>query len=558
MPQRISNGGNEITTLRRSPRFLPREDASGKEPEVWKNRVSSSRNLSANEPAVLLSMPQRSSNGGNEITILRRSPRFFPREDASGKEPEVWKNRVSSSRNLSANKTHSRSPLSSIENTLPRKNRVCSLSTAGAVKIHSDSILSPTATVSLEKTHECYSENITKRSIRSSGLRETSAKPLNGSRKCTSRISVSEIFPSLRRSPRFSNNEITPAFVDNKAGNNQAELLVCRKGNDFLDKKISSEVTQKGNLGKNRSRNVGVQRVFSKAAGKVDKGVNSFNDLAKYREGIEREISTVSPAMTPKGMGGEKRSDLRNEGIRVDRKRKQRDEGCSPEGWTKEQEAALRRAFFAAKPTPHFWKKVSKLVTGKSAQECFDKVHSDLITPPHPQPRSRANRTNSSPLGQFSISASKLLEPTEMNVKRQKNSKQKSHLKQKAVRHLLRKHYLVDQISEVDLSSCQKNLASPPVLKQVKNMALHEKYIDQLHCREARRKAASSSVVKHIITGYDGKENHMQETDGVEIARNSLISDAQDMINKFKCLQAADGLSNNDDYDEDEEGDEFP
>lgn len=31
-------------------------------------------------------------------------------------------------------------------------------------------------------------------------------------------------------------------------------------------------------------------------------------------------------------------------------------------GWTKEQELALQRAYFAAKPSPHFWKNVSKLV----------------------------------------------------------------------------------------------------------------------------------------------------------------------------------------------------
>jgi hypothetical protein len=32
------------------------------------------------------------------------------------------------------------------------------------------------------------------------------------------------------------------------------------------------------------------------------------------------------------------------------------------EGWTKEQELALRKAYFTAKPTPHFWKNVSKMV----------------------------------------------------------------------------------------------------------------------------------------------------------------------------------------------------
>lgn len=31
-------------------------------------------------------------------------------------------------------------------------------------------------------------------------------------------------------------------------------------------------------------------------------------------------------------------------------------------GWTKEQDGALHRAYLAAKPSPHFWKKVAKMV----------------------------------------------------------------------------------------------------------------------------------------------------------------------------------------------------
>lgn len=54
-----------------------------------------------------------------------------------------------------------------------------------------------------------------------------------------------------------------------------------------------------------------------------------------------------------------------SEEINGKRKRKHGEEGketSKTQGWTKEQEVALQRAYFAAKPTPHFWKKVSKLV----------------------------------------------------------------------------------------------------------------------------------------------------------------------------------------------------
>lgn len=35
---------------------------------------------------------------------------------------------------------------------------------------------------------------------------------------------------------------------------------------------------------------------------------------------------------------------------------------CGPEEWTEEQEMALRKAYLSARPSPHFWKKVSKMV----------------------------------------------------------------------------------------------------------------------------------------------------------------------------------------------------
>ncbi|KAK9284326.1 hypothetical protein L1049_023497 [Liquidambar formosana] len=225
----------------------------------------------------------------------------------------------------------------------------------------------------------------------------------------------------------------------------------------------------------------------------------------------------------------------------------------------KEQEVALQRAYIAAKPTPQFWKKVAKLVPGKTAQDCFDKVHSDNLTPPQPRPRSRAKGTNLSSMGYFSLSASKLLKPTEPKIKRPSCNKQKSHLAQKTVRHLLQKHSNVDKLYEADLfsvleptvnpstqafqqsvilstpehapekqgllqkfrersssghkkslsrliSSCGTALVSPPVLKPVKNRALHEKYIDQLHCREAKRKAASAKASKSVPEHEDREE----------------------------------------------------
>lgn len=248
---------------------------------------------------------------------------------------------------------------------------------------------------------------------------------------------------------------------------------------------------------------------------------------------------------------------------------------------------------------------------GKSAQDCFDKIHSDHLTPTQPQPRSRAKEINLSPIGHFSLSASKLLKPTAPQNKKSGCSKQKSRLVQKkTVRHLLRKHYHVDHGDEVDLFSilepntspsthalpnavlstpknllekqrflqkcqersfescglkksksklgnpCTDALVSPPVLKQIKNRALHEKYIDQLHSREAKREAESERAKKVL-----GKENRgstqTQKIDKVRAAKNALVSDARNVINQLQHLQTT-SVDNsldldNDDYVDDDE-----
>ncbi|XP_042443922.1 uncharacterized protein LOC122029025 [Zingiber officinale] len=46
---------------------------------------------------------------------------------------------------------------------------------------------------------------------------------------------------------------------------------------------------------------------------------------------------------------------------------------CAAKDWTEEQERALQRAYLLARPTPHFWKKVSKMVF--SSELFFFAVH---------------------------------------------------------------------------------------------------------------------------------------------------------------------------------------
>lgn len=277
----------------------------------------------------------------------------------------------------------------------------------------------------------------------------------------------------------------------------------------------------------------------------------------------------------------------------------------SAQGWTVDQEMALQRAYFGAKPSPHIWKKISKLVPGKSAQECFDKIQMDSITTPQPQLRhySKANRTNPSPVGRFSLSGGKLLESTKLNVKKPKGNKRTKSHAHKAVRHLLQKQNLANQGFKRDLfsilesttssfpdvapepkvlatpqckvgtpgylhenrqrsssssqqksfsrfkgSSCLASIVSPPVLKRVKNMAIHEKYIDQLHNREAKRTAAG----RRQVSASENMKENVKKLDVIQEAKNNLVSEARDMIKKFQHMQAnamdiSDGSSGSDD-----------
>ncbi|KAI3470831.1 hypothetical protein Pfo_027494 [Paulownia fortunei] len=292
------------------------------------------------------------------------------------------------------------------------------------------------------------------------------------------------------------------------------------------------------------------------------------------------------------------------------RKRYQVEEECEVvQGWTKEQELALQRAYFTAKPTPHFWKKVARMVPGKSAEECFDRIHSDHLTPSQPQPRSRAKRKEPSPL---SFSASKLLSPAEMKTKKLR-SRRRTLLAQKTVRQLLQKQHNENQDYKADLfavleptiepsslnfqegtafaspapnrgsviltrcremsssahkkhlsrlnSSHKADFVSPPVLKQVKNKALHEKYIDQLHCRDAKRKSESLRNAKCIQDKNDKKATDLK-VNSVKVAKDALVFDAQDAINQFRSLQSGTNYNIDDDdntsrNDEDEDEDEL-
>ncbi|KAM0823538.1 hypothetical protein ACQ4PT_070806 [Festuca glaucescens] len=259
---------------------------------------------------------------------------------------------------------------------------------------------------------------------------------------------------------------------------------------------------------------------------------------------------------------------------------------CASDDWTEEQDLTLRQAYFTARPSPHFWKRVSKMVPGKSAEECFNRVHADLSTPTPMAPRARTSKSQFSPLGHFTLSDPKfpnLLEP----LVARRTAKQKSLAAQKTVRHLLKKHSLIDQAQEADHfsifetspSALQLNIPledspgtpenylnsfplnkynvsssarkrplsrlktkqaepSPEVLKPLKNVVLHEKYINQLSRREGAKKPRKKAAGT-IATDPENERPLLEQQAGVvKAAKNALMSEATDFICQFKKLQA--------------------
>ena len=90
---------------------------------------------------------------------------------------------------------------------------------------------------------------------------------------------------------------------------------------------------------------------------------------------------------------------------------------------------------------------------------------------------------------------------------------------------------------------------------------MHEKYIDQLNCREANRKAACAKAEKLRKGELMKEEGSVQRKDAIKAAKNALVFGARDAINEFQHQQAKvlsdlfdEEARGDDDNDEEENG----
>lgn len=306
---------------------------------------------------VFVKMPQRDSAITTvQSTTVRRSPRLLDKKDKT--PDQVRPSTLRKSPRLARQKSISQEP-EDPKSPKSRCNRVSS---------------------------SAFSENISKKPTKPSNGSRSCGGLTTGSKKSPILENGSDGFSNLRRSSRISDKR-------NAVGDKKNDFLgkVLKKVSDSDDGSRSCENLSSGlkksvrNNGVDgsqslrRSQRLSNQQTVVSECTEKSSGVKCYHlssNSASKEEAFDSGKGRVGGVdlgenLSVKGKGSMKREAEESEGgnrvVEVSRKRKRDEEGNENEnenvqGWTKEQELALQRAYFAAKPTPHFWKKVSKLV----------------------------------------------------------------------------------------------------------------------------------------------------------------------------------------------------
>lgn len=218
---------------------------------------------------------------------------------------------------------------------------------------------------SLKKTQKICVENIRENLEESSNELQKCTQPVVGSRKSSRLKNVVEGQCGVRKSPRISPQEYPGEHVKmmdlkdglRKSARSQNELEVSqgfrRRSPRFLSQGDNNRCVDKTFDGNSVSTKSSCKENARVVVRKDELGKRqtrlSSSDVATTRN--ERDNKRKDNRIACKELGADGKRKLQEEG----------DIGLLS-GWTKEQELALQRAYFAANPTPRFWKKVAKLV----------------------------------------------------------------------------------------------------------------------------------------------------------------------------------------------------
>ncbi|KAL2248871.1 UNVERIFIED_CONTAM: hypothetical protein Sindi_2360800, partial [Sesamum indicum] len=320
-------GNNEehkpINALRRSPRFLHKNQAGFENPGT---PVPAPRRFRAPD---FFSTPIVSSFAKNQKEgdgISRKGKR-------NGSESKSLRKPIEGSRRSA--RLDSRANLSSpdlqkqcVMEKAMRRSLVCGLKSANS------------------QLHKC--DGVSKNGDRKVTGLESSAKPgAKRSGRLDGRANVSKAEEVLHLQKEYViERRVTRSFI-------RGNKFVYNRGNESGSGKDSEEGVRV--LPKEGKAKVGIGSC-KQSPENIEKRFTRCSSRIKIFQQVE-EAGNVSPECRHINKNCERKRHICEK-----RKRYQVEEECEiVQGWTKEQELALQRAYFTAKPTPHFWKKVAKM-----------------------------------------------------------------------------------------------------------------------------------------------------------------------------------------------------
>lgn len=308
---------------------------------------------------------------------LRRSPRFLPKNQQDLEHPVTPDIEPRAIRVPNADST----PLSSNRKiSLNKKQREASGRTteksSGSV-MSGDSSTGPRRSSRLISRFEC-SKEVSKKAKAITNGSVISSNSYPRSRRSSILISQVEDFTPLRRSKRIAENgsfekRVTKDWIEVSSVEKgyRGIVLACPAIRNSKKTPNPPEIKSKARVNSSNKSVVKSEKRATRSSclsqadeGKAKHGGRIGKPSTSKLEKIETFPAKPSSEVAIEGGENPEESiDLGEKQRGVKRKRAQEEDGhVIAKGWTKEQELALQKAYFAAKATPKFWKKVAKMV----------------------------------------------------------------------------------------------------------------------------------------------------------------------------------------------------
>lgn len=343
MPERdsVASTAQQCTILRRSPRFLHRKSIpetqkltapprKSQRPAHQKKIAAESENPRTPKSKLKSTglLQQNNTPESEQLTILRKSQRLVEQQEraAQSKNQKTPKSKPRGNNAVRSLILSTSSKKSTKANAWSRESQIRRRSSSG---------LNQALVIVIDEDEESP-ERISKKVGKFHNGSRNCAKSSSGSSKSRRLNNVTEGFQTPRRSSRLG------AFQN------------------VVDKHTDMATSGRSN----RKSKVSLDNEKVSGVGKDQACVNSGEIVPeKNKRASKRSSVGVETVAVEDGEGKAQELDCGNKKVAVGRKRKRDKEDVGvAKGWTKEQELALQRAYLLAKPTPDFWKQVSKLV----------------------------------------------------------------------------------------------------------------------------------------------------------------------------------------------------